>query len=353
MEKLLRYCLYATALVTSIACSKPPLPGDGDFEVPSDSSATAPTDTVPPAETSFYFGVNGHPVNQSAYMKISPSEQIRLIKSLGMNIYRVDLTADKGGVIRMHDRYVALKNAADSARVTLLPMVSSGTFDYDIAEEASYQTGYERGAAFASNYQHDFVYYNLGNELDNKCILPQKSGTSVNHYDPVKFKIIAARLKGMNDGVKSVDKDAKTMVDACWMHYQYLLMLENYGVNFDIVAYHWYNDMESMAVKTYNITDITQFLSEKFAKPIWFTEINIRNRTGTTNDQVQRDFLNSFIVKCKNNPQVKAALVYELFNQPVFNSSESYYGLFDWVTPYTDYVPKLWAKEVSYLHSQQ
>jgi hypothetical protein len=353
MEKLLRYGLYATMLVTSIACSKPPLPGDGDLEVPSDSSATAPTDTIPPAETNFYFGVNGHPVNQSAYMKISPAEQIRLIKSLGMNIYRVDLTADKAGVIRMHDRYVALKNAADSAKVTLLPMVSSGNFDYDIAEEASYQIGYERGAAFASNYQHDFVYYNIANELDNKCILPKKSGTSVSHYDPVKFKIIAARLKGMDDGVKSVDKDAKTMVDASWMHYQFLLMLEEYGVNFDVVAYHWYDEMEKLAVKTYNITDITQFLSQKFSKPIWFTEINIRNKVGTVDDKVQRDFLNSFLAKCKENRQVQAAIIYELFNQPVFQSLESHYGLFDWVKPYTEYVPKLWAKEVSILISKQ
>lgn len=334
-------------LVTSIACSKLPLPGDDDLEVPSDSSATAPTDTIPPVETSFYFGVNGHPVNQAAYMKISPSEQVKLIKSLGMNIYRVDLTTDKQGVIKMHDRYVALKKAADSAKLTLLPMVSSGHIDYDMAEEESYQVGYERGAAFASNYQYDFVYYNLANELDNKCILPKKSGMSVSDYDPVKFKIIAARLKGMDDGVKSVDKDAKTMVDACWMHYQYLLMLEEYGVNFDIVAYHWYDDMEKLALKTYNITNISQFLSEKFTKPIWFTEVNIRNYKGTTVDEIQKDFLNNFITKCKNNPQVKALIIYELFNQPVFKSSESYYGLFDWVKPHSEYIPKLWAKEIT------
>lgn len=352
MEKILRYGLYATMLVTSMACSKPPLPGDGDLEVPTDSSATAPTDTIPPAETSFYFGVNGHPVNQAAYMKISPADQVKLIKSLGMNIYRVDVNTNERGVINMHDRYLALKKAADSAKVTLLPMLYPGSLDFSVTEEVSYQVGYERGAAFASNYQDDFIYYNIANELDNKCILPNKSGGMVDHYDPVKFKVIAARLKGMDDGIKSIDKNAKTMVNACWMHYRYLLMLEEYGLNFDIVAYHWYDDMEKLALKTYKITDITQFLSEKFTKPIWFTEVNIRNYKGTTSDEVQKDFLNNFIGKCKNNPRVKAVIIYELFNQPVFKNSESHYGLFDWMTPHTDYVPKLWAKEVSTLISE-
>lgn len=353
MEKFLCYGLYAAILVTSIACSKPPLPGDGNLEAPSDSSATAPTDTIPPAETNFYFGVNGHPVNQAAYMNIPPAEQIKLIKSMGMNIYRLDVNTNERGLINMHDRYLALKEAADSAKVTLLPMLYPGNLDYNATEEVSYQVGYERGAAFATNYQDDFIYYNIANELDTKCILINKSGELMDHYDPIKFKIIAARLKGMDDGIKSVDRDAKTMVNAGWMHYPYLLMLEEYGVNFDIVAYHWYNEMENLAFKTYNIADITQFLSQKFSKPIWFTEINIRNKTGTVNDKVQRDFLNNFLAKCQENQQVQAAIIYELFNQPVFQSLESHYGIFDWIKPYTKYVPKLWAKEVSYLHSQQ
>lgn len=346
MEKLLRYGLYAM-LITNAACSKPPLPpNDSDLEVPADSSATAPADTVPPAETNFYLGVNGHPVNQAAYMKISPTEQIKLVKSLGMSIYRVDITTNEQGLIKMHDRYLSLKRAADSAKVTLLPMLYPGSLDFEATEEVSYQVGYEIGAAFVSNYQDDFVYYNIANELDTKCILPNKSGELADHYDPAKFKVIAARLKGMDDGIKSVHKDAKTMVNAGWMHYRYLLMLEEYGVNFDIVAYHWYDEMEKLAVKMYDITDITQFLSQRFSKPIWFTEINIRNRTGTVDDKVQRDFLNSLIAKCKKNPQVHAAIVYELFNEPVFQSMESHYGLFDWIKPHTEYIPKLWAKEI-------
>lgn len=347
MKKLLPNSLYVLLIFITVACSKTPLSPLGDLALPTDSSATVPADTTPPVNSSFYFGVNGHPINQEAYLVLSPTEQIRLIRSLGMNIYRIDLPIRSNGMIKLHERYVDLKKAADSAGVTLLPMLPPANMDYHGSTLASYESGYERGRNFASIYKDDFLYYNIANELDNKCILPEKSGTAVNHYDLIKFNIIAAQLKGMNDGIKSVDKDAKTIINACWMHYRYLLMLEEYGVDFDIIGYHWYDEMERLAAKSHGIADITQFLSQKFSKPIWFTEINVRNNTGAVEDEVQRNFLNNFILKCqkKKNPQVQAALIYELFNQPVFESLESHYGLFNWSKRYTAYVPKLWAQE--------
>lgn len=342
MKRILHGFLLTCLLLFVLACSKGPIPG-GD-------SSLDPTN---PEQASLQLGVVGHPLNQEAYKRLSPSAQIALIKSLGMSIYRIGAAiSPTTGKMNMHERYLELKHSADSAGVTILPMVPA-KLDFNDTEAKSYQTGYERAYKYASVYKDDFIYYNIANELDNKCILPNKAGVLTSDYDATKFKIIAAHLKGMNDGIKAVDNNAQTMVNACWMHYQYLLMLEEYGVNFDIVAYHWYDDMEKLALKTYQITDITQFLSEKFTKPIWFTEVNIRNYKGTTADEVQKDFLNSFIVKCNNNPQVKALIIYELFNQPVFKNSESYYGLFDWVKPYTEYVPKLWAKEISNLNSPQ
>lgn len=347
MKHVLLRILGSLLLLTNLSCGKAPFPGGDDNDLdpvpPIDSSDTGPIDTIP--IPSFYFGVNGHPVTQHAYRMRSAIEQINLIKSLGMNIYRIDVTVDDKGQIKMHDRYVEFKKAADSAGVTLLPMLYHPGLNFNFSEEKSYQLGFERGQQFAKLYKDDFVYYNLANELDTKCILPEQSGTCISHYDPIKFKVVAAQLKGMNDGVKSVDFDAKTMINAGWMHYQYLLMLEQYDVDFDIVAYHWYDEMEALAERTYGIKDITQFLSSKFSKPIWFTEVNVRNATGTVPDRDQSRYLNNIIAKCQNNPQVKAVIIYELFNQPVFQSIESHYGLYTWSRNYETCFPKLWAAE--------
>lgn len=347
MKHVLLKILGSVLLLVNLACGKDPLPGGGN----SDLDPVPPTDTVttPTPDTSttenFYFGVNGHPLNQEAYATLSAEQQMLLLKSLGMNIYRVDFTVTSQGKIVPAQRFEKLRAAADMAGITILPMLPDAKLDYNDTEDAAYQQGYLRGYGFAQEHGTYFTYYNIGNELDNDCILPNKSGKIAAHYDSKKFRVIAAHLKGMDEGVKAADKDAQTMINASWMHYKYLQMLEDYGVKYDIVAYHWYSDMETAAASAYQINDITTFLAKQFKKPIWFTEINIRNKTGSIPEETQRDFLNTVISKCQNNPNVHAVIIYELFNQPVFNSSESHYGLFDWKKAYSEYRSKLWATE--------
>ncbi|MDM8176704.1 MULTISPECIES: glycosyl hydrolase [Olivibacter] len=347
MKQVLRKILSSAIMLAALACGKDPFPGGGE----SDLEPVPPPDTLvtPGPDTStarkFFFGANGHPVTQAAYKALSAKEQLELIKSLGFNIYRIDIAVDENGYSKMHNRLMEFCRLADEMGIVLLPMLYHVQMDFDGFEQDSYESGYQRGRNFAAIYKDYFKYYNIANELDNRCILPKMSGTLSSHYDLKKFKIIAAHLKGMNDGIKSIDSEAETMVNASWMHYRYLLMLEDYGVNYDVVAYHWYDEMDKLAAKTYNIDDITQFLCTKFSKPIWFTEVNIRNTMGNVADDVQSAFLNKMYMKCKSNPQVKAMMVYELFNQPVFNSIESHYGLFTWTQRYKQYQPKLWAEE--------
>ncbi|MEH6307484.1 glycosyl hydrolase [Olivibacter sp. CPCC 100613] len=347
MKHVLLKILNVALLLAIVACVKDPFPGGGDSELepvpPTDTTTTPPPDTT--IINDFFFGVNGHPLNQEAYATLSAPEQMLLLKSLGMNIYRVDFTVTSQGKIIPKQRFETLREAATASNITILPMLPDAKLDYNSSEDVAYRQGYDRGYGFAQENGNYFTFYNIGNELDNDCILPNKSGKIVEHYDQKKFKIIAAHLKGMDEGIKAVDKDAKTMINASWMHYKYLQMLEQYGINYDIVAYHWYSDMESAAVSAYQINDITEFLTKQFDKPIWLTEINIRNKNGKISEESQRDFLNTVIAKCQKNPGVQAVIIYELFNQPVFNSIESYYGLFDWEQPYKKYKAKLWASE--------
>lgn len=332
---------YALIGILAFSCSKESL----KKELPARSLVKA-TKTINLVRNDFMLGVNGHPINQTAYGSTPAYKQIGLLKKLGMSVYRIDVPFSAStGQITPLSFYTKIKSSADSAGITLLPMVPTATLDFAGTETAAYQSGYNRAFNFASLYKNDFTYYNLGNELDNACII-SGTGRNVSDYDSVKFKIIAAHLKGMDEGVKAADPTAQTMVVAGWLHYKYLQMLEGYGVNFNIVAYHWYDNMETLAAGSpYFIPDITEYLADKFTKPIWFTETGSKNPGGTKPDSVQRNFLNSFLTKCQNNPQVKAAIIYELLDEPYFSGTEAHYGLYRWITPYSAFAPKLWAQE--------
>ncbi|HWV70523.1 MAG TPA: glycosyl hydrolase [Pseudosphingobacterium sp.] len=314
------------------------------------------TPAPPPAEimsvepklrsTSLEIGINGHPLGTRPYTSIPASEQINLLKQMGMSIYRIDVQSrNNDGRITVPGLYNPLKKAADTAGIKLLPVLIPRTLNFKNTEAESYRWGRALGAKFARRYRSDFTYYNIANELDNRCILPFRTGDKESDYNLRRFKIIAAYLKGMNDGIKAMDPDAKTIINAGWMHYEYLLMLERYGVKFDIVGYQWYDEMEILAALLFNIHDITTFLSSKFTKPIWFTEFNARDKFGILDERIQSDFIRNFLEKCQNNPQVHAAIIYQLFNEPQKFGQEAHYGIFKWLIHYTQYTPKIYARQ--------
>lgn len=303
------------------------------------------------ASTSFKLGVNGHPLGPKSYTSVSAVQQMKILKSMGMNVYRIDVLSkiENGKVAVSETLYNSVIKAAKEANVTLLPMLYPRDLNLSMGRTEAYARGRRLAEKFAANYKDDFDYYNLGNELDTWCLLsPTMSGTLPSHYDIKKFNVIASYLTGMNDGIKKYDPTAKTIINTTWMHYEYLKMLERYGTKFDIVGYQWYDDHEKTAKANHNISDITQFLATKFSKPIWFTEIGFRNKDGLRSDADQKTFLNSFITKCRNNSRVKAAIIYELFNEPEKKHAlESHFGIYKWSSPYTSFAPKLYASETA------
>lgn len=336
-----KFLIFATTgLLLLTACSKEELQEE-NLQAPETSMATQ-TNT----SSKFFYGVNGHPLGTIAYTSVPAQTQINLLKRMGMNIYRIDVHSQAAnGYMSMPHLYEPLKRAADAAGITLLPMLYARDLELNLSMTEAYNRGRVTGDRFARRYADDFTYYNIGNEFDTKCLLSSSlSGEKVSHYDQRKFKIIASYLKGMDEGIKSKDPTAKTIINTNWMHYQYLLMLERFGVKFDIVGYHWYDEMESLAVKNHNITDMPKFLATKFKKPIWFLEIGVRDKDGTKPEAKQKAFLDSFIAKCRNTPQVKAAIIYQLFDEPRKPSLEANYGIFKWLNTYSSYTAKSFAK---------
>src|SRR6195952_2121838 len=186
------------ASLTGISCSKTaddqPSPS---VNVPNDLSqfqslVNAASAKISVAGSTLQLGINGHPLGDAPYIATSATKQISLLKDMGMNWYRVNVTSTSDGSITMPDLFGPLLSAAAAGNVHLLPMLYPRTLSYSVSESASYQAGKVVGANFAAKYKQYFTYYELGNDLDLKPLLPNTTGASQVDYDQAKFKTIAA-----------------------------------------------------------------------------------------------------------------------------------------------------------------
>ncbi|MDB5062852.1 MAG: hypothetical protein JWP67_2695 [Mucilaginibacter sp.] len=306
-------------------------------------AATSPASNL--SGPGLMLGINGH-MGDAPYLATSPAKQIQALKDRGMTWYRLNIQTKSDGTASSSSLLEALQSAATNGGVKILPMLYLRTLDYSKSQATSYQLGKTLGSNFAAKYGKYFTYYNLGNDQELRLLYPNKTGQNSSDYDRAKFNVVAAYLKGMDEGIKSKDSDAKTMIGAGWLHYGFLKMCESYGVKFDVVAYQWYSDMEAPAAKSHNIPDITKKLSSLFPnKPIWFTEFNFRYKANSsTNETDQNAFVTKFIAKCKANPQVKVAIVYQLFDEPYKGTQERSYGILKWTNQYSTWANKTLSK---------
>jgi hypothetical protein len=291
-------------------------------------------------------GINGHSMNIQSYTSLSAATQITMLKKMGMTMYRQDMGFNSDGSASNKTKFAELYAATNSAGITILPMIYTKTLDFSKSESTNYNAAKIFGANIASKNAQYFKYYELGNELDNQCIVSGDGDVNSN-YDTKKFRAIAAYLKGLNDGIKSKQPDAKTMIDASWLHFAYLKMLASYGINYDVIAWHWYSDMEITASRRSVPLDITKTLSTMFDKPIWFTEAGQRYINNSTYEKTQSDFTVSFINKCMKNPQIKVLLFYELMDEPAKSADEAHFGFVKWTSRYTKWQYKLIANTLS------
>jgi hypothetical protein len=348
---MLKIHLRIAAIVTTTAAIISSCNKDADLKPISDTVAiksmstadnllmatSAPTSNL--TGSGLMLGINGH-MGDVPYLATSPTKQIQILKDRGLSWYRLNIQTNSDGTASSSNLLEQLQAAATNNGVKILPMLYLRTLNYSDSESESFQKGKTLGANFAAKYGKYFTYYNLGNDLELELLLSNKTGQSQSDYNQSKSKIMAAYLRGMDQGIKSKDADAKTIVSAGWLHYGFLRLCEANNVKFDVVGYNWYSDMEGAAANSTNkIPDITIKLASLFpTKPIWFTEFNYRYKStssNSTNETEQNTFVKKFIAKCKANPRVKVALIYQLFDEPYKSWQESKYGVLKWTTQYT------------------
>ncbi len=296
--------------------------------------------TVPSAKTKstvqtspILKGVNGHPLNQASYQKISIDMQFDILKQLSVKAYRFDAPSDNNGIIAGKEILSRMQVLAARNKVTLLPMLYMAGLSFNDTEAVSFQKGYNTAYSFAKQVGKNITYYELGNEQEIAMGIPGRSGSATEDYDMTKVKIAAAFWKGMIAGVKAVNPAAKTIINCGgWFHFVFFGILDKEGVKYDIIGYHWYSDMDDYSKKVK--VNIFKSLSQ-YNKPIWFTEVNVHNGTYKNSETYQSSWIGSFSKACKAYPLVKAIFVYELLDQPLLKEvteGERNYGIVKWKT---------------------
>ena len=283
--------------------------------------------------TDFILGINGHPLNQKAYLSTPVATQASLIKSLGMSYYRIDVGTDFSGTISNEAKFLELATAFQANNLKILPMLYPHGYELCNDATTAYNAGKKMASGFALKYGKYFDHYEIANEMELKLLKKRMlDGKDTSDYDHAKSVIICNFLKGMNDGVKASDPTAKTIIDMCQTHSGFIKLLKAYNVNFDIIGQHWYsNAMYAQSIDYQNtVKDLLAVYNYK--KPIWITEFN--QFQGSINDRqdTQELIIKDFISNCRKNKLIQAFFIYELLDEPDLNmnkerSFEKEYGI--------------------------
>jgi hypothetical protein len=275
------------------------------------------------------WGINGHPLSQRDYSVQTLTYQIKYLKDLKVNSYRIDIRLNDKGLAN-NARFIPLVKTLRENKISVLPVI---LFDHnlkDTLKQDTYDTNFQRGKNFCEKYDKYFSTVEVGNEEETQIILSSAfDGTKESHYDPEKTKLLMICLKGFTDGIKSVNPSKKIILSLGWIHFNYLHQLQNYDIKFDIIGYHWYSNMGDITIHK-NYGNIINYVYKKFRKPIWITEFNYRNGSLNRQHLKQKSYLENSLINILNNKHVKGFFIYELFDEPALKPrkpTEIAYGL--------------------------
>jgi hypothetical protein len=155
--------------------------------------------------------------------------------------------------------------------------------------------------------------------------LQGRGGNHVDDYNQTKFQYLLAVLQGMAAGIRLVSTQPRIGINSGgWLHYTYLQMLIDVGMDFDIVSWHWYSEMGDLNNSTGPHVDVFQHLVD-LGKPIWLTELNRRGGSGSypppqpPSEKLQAEWLTHELSLLHNlslaQPLLQAVMIYELYDQ--------------------------------------
>jgi hypothetical protein len=338
---MIRKLLGTLLVIGAAGCGQPVAPPDpltgGEPEPP--SIAVPAPDSLLVCDptlrlTPFIWGVNGHPAapSQAYDFRDDPERlrrQMQLIKDLGFTHYRVDIHFDMDGT--EHGLLAEVAPVAEEFGVVLLPVV---TFRKDLVPQDSsdaYRAGKRIGAAFVRHHGTRFPVVEVGNEVDIPAMNGHMVGSELDHYRLEELQRYAAFLRGVIEKINEGAPGVRTIVDVAMSHTYFLRYLRDVGVPFDIAGWHLYADELGYGTDVEHGGDYRSALTrlEALGLDIWITEVNRHQGSGPDHRFAaeQATMLRRLAVEMYSHPQVKAFMVYQLYDEVANPGDEAYYGL--------------------------
>jgi hypothetical protein len=189
----------------------------GQFYVWTDAAGwLASTDPRTPvaATAGSFFGMNGH-----WDYTYTPAQIVSMLKAMGCKSYRVGCSDDPQQIAAVAKLAVAFQ----SAGMTLLVLINQGMTDANgnvlSGEGVAYNQAYMVGSTVANALkQYGVTMYECGNELtrQNSTILNfTEAGTKAVDFNNANWPAMRGVMRGMIDGVKSVQPGAKCGINFC------------------------------------------------------------------------------------------------------------------------------------------
>ncbi|MDB5120420.1 MAG: glycosyl hydrolase 53 domain protein [Sphingobacteriales bacterium] len=276
----------------------------------------------------FVWGINGHPLTQKDYASPTWDDQIKLLKYLKIDSYRIDAQLTDEGAVINELKFNTFINKLIVNKISPFVVLSVGGIKTGNKQDI-FNNSFNQGKNFGNSAGKNIPVIEVGNEFDNKILKGPYDGTKESHYDLAKAHALMMQLSGFINGLKSVNPQIKISLSVGWVHYYYLQLLQDYNINYDIIGYHWYSNMGNIAsVKGYG--NVLETVADRFKKPIWITEFNFRNGSLDNKHEAQKKYIQNSGLEIVKNPYVSGFFIYELLDEPGFevkNPKESFYGL--------------------------
>lgn len=176
-------------------------------------ACTDPRIAVAPAAGKFY-GMNGH--YDYTY---TPAQLVSIMKAMGCTTYRVGCGSDSRSLTAV----VNIAKAFQPAGLSLLVLIEGGVYDANgnvfASETQAYQTCYTTAQTIATALQpYGVTMYECGNELtrQNATVMNFSwAGSLASDFNNTNWPAMRGSMRGMIDGVKSVQPSAKCGVNFC------------------------------------------------------------------------------------------------------------------------------------------
>ncbi|WP_124800686.1 glycosyl hydrolase [Paraburkholderia phosphatilytica] len=293
------------------------------------SSSSSSSSSGSTTASSLFYGINGHMAWTSGiYDTMTAAQQVAILQDLGVTNYRADV-ADSGMAQVVAN---ALNGAFKGSGISILPCINPMNWNQSSSESTSYAYGYQLAQSIAQVLKGLVSYIECGNELDANGVESTGAGNSPADYNPAYWPAFRGVIRGMIDGVKSVDPTIKCGVNVgIPLDYTALQMLWNgqtpngtatptsgaTPLQWDITMFHWYESSgDIVRAGSQGLTNVLQILKDSFGMPIWLTEWGyMTSDTAAQQTSYVTTTLNEYY-SLRDTYNLQSVLMYELIDMP-------------------------------------